>query len=256
MRRMAAAHLPLAAAWLTRGGLHGERREAESRRAMRLIGVGPCNQFFFRLPDGRVLDFMDDIVERLERLAAELRPQSIFVPAFEGGHPDHDGAQLAAVAALRNFRAEAPGGDAGGDDGSVHFINPILYEFPLYNRAGARILKVGQFIPGTTPAGQTPMKLQDRLLKRKLVDNFPSQRAILWPLTGLRGGPMMVHVKGEPYRRVPRDRDYTIRPHPGRLAYEYYTAWRFGDFAEVAARLMKGKIRIDKQDVLDRSGGI
>ena len=237
MRRMAAAHLPLAAAWLTRGGLHGERREAESRQAMRLIGVEPRNQFFFRLPDGRVLDFMDDIIARLQRLAAELQPASVFVPAFEGGHPDHDGAQLAVAAALSRGRSGAGSGAASLKAASV--AAPALYEFPLYNRSGARILKVGQFIPAATPVEQTPMKLQDRLLKRQLVDNFPSQRAILWPLTGIRGGPMMVHVQGEPYRQVPRDRDYAIRPHPGRLAYEFYTAWRFRDFAEVAARMIK-----------------
>ncbi|MCL4474309.1 MAG: PIG-L family deacetylase [Actinobacteria bacterium] len=227
MRRMAAAHLPLAAAWLTRGGLHGDRREAESRCAMRLIGVEPRNQFFFRLPDGKVLDFMDEIVARLGRLVSELRPASVFVPAFEGGHPDHDAAQLAMVLSL-SHQSSGAGADAA----------PALFEFPLYSRAGARILKVGQFIPATTPVERTPMKLSDRLLKRKLVVGcFRSQRSLLWPLTGIRGGPMMVHVQGEPYRRVPRGRDYAIRPHPGRLAYEFYTAWRFGDFAEVAARI-------------------
>ena len=250
MRRLAAAHAPFAALWLTRGGLHGERREAESRRVMRLIGLDPSRQFFLRLPDGHVLDFMDEIVARVGQLIARLEPASVFGPAFEGGHPDHDGAQLAAVAALRlgagAVRAKAAGAETAttgaaeaGKDDALHHISPVLYEFPLYNRAGATILNVGQFIPGTTRIEETPMKLADRLLKRKIVDSFPSQRALLWPLTGIKGGPMMVHVKGEPYRRVPLDRDYTIRPHPGRLAYEFYTAWRFRDFAEVARRVLK-----------------
>ena len=169
MRRLAAAHKQLAAAWLTRGGLHGERREAESRRAMRLIGLDERRQFFFRLPDGRVLDFMDDIVERLELLFAELEPASVFVPAFEGGHPDHDGAQLAAFTALK--RRERKGSrsriSAAAEDNGLTAKNaagisakstavlspgrPVLYEFPLYNRAGTRTLNVGRFIPGTTP---------------------------------------------------------------------------------------------------------
>jgi hypothetical protein len=223
--------MPLAAAWLTRGGLHGDRREAESRRAMELIGVDPHKQFFFRLPDGHAIDFMDDIVVRLVRLLEELQPASVFVPAFEGGHPDHEASQLAAAAALGRL------GQRQGETGEGRLSQPTLYEFPLYHRDGAKILKVGEFIPGTTAIEQTPMKLKDRLLKHKLASTFSSQRTIIWPLTGLKGGPMMVHVKGEPYRRVPRDRDYTVRPHPGRLAYEYYLPGRFSRFAAAAQKI-------------------
>lgn len=219
MRRLVAARLPVAAVWLTRGGLHGDRREAESRQAMELIGVDPSSQYFLRLPDGHVLDNLEDVVTRLSRLLRKLRPASVFVPAFEGGHPDHDTAQLAAALAIRRMS---------------HIQHPTLYEFPLYSRSGAMLLRVGEFIPGTTEIRQTPVKLRDRLLKRRLAVTFRSQRAIIWPLTGLRGGPMMVHVKGEPYRRVPASRDYTVRPHPGRLAYEFYTSERFQHFAGIA----------------------
>jgi len=232
MRRLAEARQPVAAAWLTRGGLHGGRREAESRQAMKLIGVDSRNLFFFRLVDGHALDFIEEIVTRLERLFSELRPASIFVPAFEGGHPDHDAVQLAAAAALSRLSRQQK---ITGEDRLPH---PMLLEYPLYTRAGAKLLKVGSFIPANVPTKQTPMKLKDRLFKRKVAITFSSQRAILWPLTGLRGGPMMVHVKGEPYRRVPRDRDYTMRPHRGRLAYEYFTRARFPRFAAVAARLL------------------
>lgn len=218
MRRLVAARLPVAAVWLTRGGLHGDRREAESRRAMELIGVDPSSQHFLRLPDGHALDSLEDIIVRLSSLLRRLKPASIFVPAFEGGHPDHDTVQLAAAAAVMRTGQR-----------------PDIYEFPLYNRADARLLKVGEFISGTTEIRQTPVKLRDRLLKRRLAVIFRSQRAIIWPLTGLKGGPMMVHVKGEPYRRVPASRDYTVRPHPGRLAYEFYTSERFQHFAAVAA---------------------
>jgi len=261
MRRLAAAHRPLSAAWLTRGGLNGERREAESRRAMQLIGVPASNQFFFRLPDGHALDFLEEIAGRLERLIIKLRSASIFVPAWEGGHPDHDTVQLAAAIALRRLASDAetsaqneslPVAESPSfaESPPVATSPPALYEFPLYSRGGARLLNVGRFIPansqkdsgGRTPAIQptpseiklTPMKLKDRLFKRKLAANFRSQRAVIWPLTGLRGGPMMVHLKGEPYSEVPPGRDYTKRPHPGRLFYEYYTATRFRDFAAAA----------------------
>jgi len=223
MRRLAAARLPVAAVWLTRGGLHGDRREAESRRAMDLIGVDSSSQYFLRLPDGRALDNLEDIIVRLSRLLRRLKPASVFVPAFEGGHPDHDTAQLAAAVAIRRT--------------AHHSHKPTLYEFPLYNRAGVKPLRVGEFMPGTTAIRQTPLKLKDHLLKQRLAGIFKSQRALVWPLTGLRGGPMLMHTKGEPYRLVPASRDYTVRPHAGRLAYEYYTLERFPHFAAIAASI-------------------
>lgn len=248
MRRLVAARLPVTAVWLTCGGLHGKRREAESRRAMELIGLDPREQIFFRLPDGQVVDFLDEIVVRLARLFGKIRPASIFVPAFEGGHPDHDAAQLAAAAALNRIggnRMGSSSGVSGNYENTTtgaheHWQQPRLYEFPLYHRVNTKLLKVGEFIPAAVPVERTPMKLKDRLLKRKLAGVFSSQRLILRPLVGLRGGAMMMHLQGEPYRAVSRDRDYTIRPHLGRLAYEYYTPRRFCDFSEAVRSVNAG----------------
>ncbi len=243
MRRLVSAGAPIMVVWLTRGGLRGDRREAESRRAMELIGVKPGNLLFFRLPDGHLLDFLDDITLRLEKLFKRMKPASLFVPAFEGGHPDHDAVQLAAAAAIGRLGGQARNMRQFPSVRESQTPPPALYEFPLYHRANAGFLKVGEFLPGAESAEQgfveqTSMKLTDRLMKRKLVIAFRSQRLILWLLTGLKGGPMMVHMKGEPYRRVPSGRDYTVRPHQGRLAYEYYTPVRFKRFAEAAARVI------------------
>ena len=220
IRRLTDEHGQVACAWLTRGGLGGREREAESPRAVETLGVGRNSLFFFRLPDGKALDYLDEIVNRLTRLLVKLRIVSVFVPAFEGGHPDHDTAQLALALSIRLL----PGGIS-------------LYEFPLYNRYHTRLFRVGEFIPDTASTTRwTSMKLRDRLLKRKLSHFFASQRLILVPLLGLKGGPMMLHLKGEPFRRVPVGRDYRRRPHAGRLAYEYFTRYRFGQFAEKVRR--------------------
>ncbi|MFA6002305.1 MAG: PIG-L family deacetylase [Thermoleophilia bacterium] len=220
----------VSAAWVTRGGLHGGRREAESRRAMDILGVHPQRLHFFRLPDGRVLEHTDEVISRLTRLIQRLKPASVFVPAFEGGHPDHDAVQLAAAEAIRRC---VP--DSSGDRS-----RPQLYEFPLYNRRAARFLSVGELMPEAVPTLRTAVKLKDRLIRRKLMVTFRSQRLILWPLLGLKGGPMMLHAGGEPYRCVPLDRDYSVRPHPGRLAYEFYTPVRFARFAKTAGLLRPG----------------
>ena len=100
-------------------------------------------------------------------------------------------------------------------------------------------MAVGRFIPDTIPGRETRLKLEDRLMKRKLAAVYRSQRAIMMPLLALRGGPMMVHLQGEPYRRVPPERDYSVRPHPRRLAYEFYTRRRFAGFTAVAASVLR-----------------
>ncbi|MFA5801287.1 MAG: PIG-L family deacetylase [Thermoleophilia bacterium] len=223
----------VSAVWVTRGGLHGGKREAESRRAMDILGVDPQRQHFFRLADGRALDYADEVISRLTRLILRLKPASVFVPAFEGGHPDHDIVQLAAAEAIRR----------GAVDKSGARRRPALYEFPLYNRCATRFISVGEFIPDATPTLRTAVKLRDRLIRRKLMITFRSQRPITWPLLGFKGGPMMLHHAGEPYRRVPAERDYAVRPHPGRLAYEFYTPVRFGRFAEKAALLQAERRR-------------
>lgn len=214
LRRLAAGRAPVICAWLTRGGLGAREREAESVRAMAILGIPRDDLYFFRLPDGGVLDHLDEIVGRLKRLMQGRDFRSVFVPAFEGGHLDHDTAQLAVALALK----EQPGA-----------IN--LFEFPLYNRYETRLLRVGEFIPDATPVRWTPVKFRDRLLKRKLSRVFASQRRLTLPLLGVKGGPLLLHRRGEPFRRVPPERDYTRRPHQGRLGYEYYTRRRFQDFA-------------------------
>lgn len=225
-------------AWLTRGGLHGDRREFESRRAMELLGVSRERLYFFRLPDGRAIDYLPELVVRLKRLIGRLEPASVFVPEFEGGHIDHDTAQLAAAAAIRRLGIGLSARD-GALPQPVPGPPPTLYEFPLYNRFATSLLSVGRFIPGGAQMQITPMKLSDRLMRRKLVLTYPSQRWLLWPLMALRGGPMMLHISGEPYRRVLPDRDYTHRPHHGRLAYEFYTTRRFAAFAAAAEAVMR-----------------
>ncbi|MDA8166379.1 MAG: PIG-L family deacetylase [Actinomycetota bacterium] len=218
MRRLARRG-PVAVLWLSQGGLGGPRRPAESVRSMDIIGVPRRNLFFLRLPDNRLLDYLPEIVERLRRLFSRWQPASVFVPAFEGGHQDHDTAQLAAALALAR-------------PGLQSRRQPRLYEFPLYRRRAGRLLAVGSLLEDpAAPVQQTPVELRDRLLKQKLARVYASQRLIVYPLLAIKGGPMMLHPRGEPYREVPPGRDYTAPPHPGRPAYEYYTRRRFGRFA-------------------------
>lgn len=237
MRRLMRTGGPVRAAWLTRGGMKGERRQSESRKAMELLGVEPENLIFFGLPDGHLLDYLEDIIPRLMGLLERHRPASVFVPAYAGGHQDHDTVQLAGAVAIRRLQeAEhyAPGPAVGRSR------DITLYEFPLYHRFGSRILSVGELIPGGDyPVLRTPLKLRDRLLKQRLARIYKSQRLILYPLLGIKGGPAMLHRDGEPYRQVPPDRNYERPPHPGRLAYEYFTGRRFDKFSRKASKVIR-----------------
>lgn len=222
MRRLAAAGGKPGAVWLTRGGLGGSRREEESRRAMALLGLDPANLRFFRLPDCGSLEHVEAIVGRLRAIFLQARPATVCVPAFEGGHPDHDVAQLAAAVALAETGQPA-----------------TLLEFPLYHRHQNRFLKAGEFLPGPPESLYAPLGLRDRLLKKRLTMLYQSQWPVLLPLLALKGGPMLLHPRGEPYRLVPAGRDYTQPPHEGRLAYEFYTRVRFSRFRGVAERISR-----------------
>lgn len=221
MRRLARQG-QLTALWLTQGGLGAARRRQESVAAMDILGVPRRRLLYMRLPDNHLLDFLPEIAERLRRLLYRLRPASVFVPAYEGGHQDHDTVQLAAALALARLEPESG-------------WQPRLYEFPLYHWRPGSLPAVGRLPEvAAASAGQTPLKLQDRLLKQKLARVYASQRLILYPLLAIKGGPMMLHLSGEPYRLVPAGRDYTQPPLAGRPAYEYFMFRRFRRFAAAA----------------------
>lgn len=220
MRRRAAAGAEVSAVWLTVGGLGGRQREAESRRAMELLGIGSDRLYCLRLPDGRAVCHLDEIIHRLEALFQRLRPAAVFVPAYEGGHPDHDAAQLAAAIALARTGLKAD-----------------LCEFPLYHRYRSRFLTVGEFLPGPPEPSYTRLGLKERLLKKKMAGLYESQRPVMPALLSFRGGPLLLHPRGEPWRPVPAGRDYRQRPHGGRLAYEFYTRVRFRGFQAAVERL-------------------
>ena len=144
---------------------------------------------------------------------------TVYVPAYEGGNPDHDAVNLAAALALR----ARPG--------------LRVLEFPLYRR-GAHGLDVQSPVASakTPPEPFDVLTLtdQDLALRRALARANRSQLAVsLAPLLTLarwagRG-------RAEPARPLPAH-DYARPPHPGRLLYELYTPWRFAAWAVAAGR--------------------
>jgi N-acetylglucosamine malate deacetylase 2 len=125
-----------------------------------------------------------------------LRPPSLVVHPYEGGHPDHDAAALAAHAAVALLRAR---GERA----------PVLLEMSSYHGTHGRLV-TSEFLPRPERAVRS-ITLSDaqRSAKREALGCFASQRPVLEQFP----------VATESFRLAPRY-DFTQPPHPGRLYYE------------------------------------
>lgn len=114
-------------AYLTDGGYGGqpvERRRHESLRVLRRLGVPPERAHFIGeqqgLPDGGLHSHLDRAYSALEALLARIGAlDGLHVPAWEGGHQDHDAVHLLGLALAVQ-----------------HTWTGSLRQFPLYHGAG------------------------------------------------------------------------------------------------------------------------
>jgi LmbE family N-acetylglucosaminyl deacetylase len=125
-----------------------DRRNAESVSALASLGVTDVT--FFPLPDGRVVEHLDEVT--IDGDADEVGGL-----AFEGGHQDHDASHLVAVAFARSRGIDA-------------------YEVPLYNGAGMP----GPFFRVMHPIGEgwerRRIALSDAWRSIALIRFYKSQR--------------------------------------------------------------------------------
>ncbi|MBS1266405.1 MAG: Diacetylchitobiose deacetylase [Candidatus Woesearchaeota archaeon] len=100
------------------GKKEAEQRKKETIEALTLIGVKKKNIIFFEYDD---LGFIFEIdikkeLTRLKKQIQKIKPDIIYVHAYEGGHIDHDATHLMVVEVVNNLRDK-----------------PKLYEFIEYN---------------------------------------------------------------------------------------------------------------------------
>jgi LmbE family N-acetylglucosaminyl deacetylase len=182
--------------WARHGSRHVyaelRRREAEAASAIiELRNVHFC--------DG-VVD--QDLFRSLEHaqgwlcaVLAEVRPEALLVPAFEGGHPDHDAASL--LGCIAGKIASLP-----------------VWEFPLYHRStdGALVNQQFHALTGGEVVIQPTAEEWDK--KLRMFGEYVSQREVLQ------------HFLSETETFRPQAAyDYSAPPHPGVLNYE---AWQWG----------------------------
>lgn len=105
LRQAALQKRPIQAVWLTDGGWGGQdttARRAESIGVLTLLGLDPTGLHFcgeeWSIPDGDLYLQLDAVVSRLiERFGTADAGGDLLMPAWEGGHHDHDASHLAGI---------------------------------------------------------------------------------------------------------------------------------------------------------------
>ncbi len=174
--------------WQRRGrAARAERRWREAKRAAAALGLTMLARPI--LPTRSLKDHLDATLERIGRAARETAATMLWVPAYEGGHQDHDVASFLAA----RLRRQLP-----------------VWEFSEYHFAGGRVASQ-RFI---APSGEeTELTLNDgeQGEKRRLLALYRSERGNL----GYVGCDREVF-------RPQVDYDYARPPHSGRTFYQRF----------------------------------
>ena len=208
--RFVAEGVRVTCVFLTNGegnGCTAATRNEESRRALASLGV--TNVHFGDLPDGSLVEHLDDAIARLESIDAD----EIWTLAYEGGHQDHDAAHIAAltVAQQRGIRC---------------------IEFPLYHGFHSLgLFRVCAPLPGKYT--RWPVSMRDAWRTTRLVRFYRSQRRtwlgllpfVIWRLFIVR----RVVTRDASVERV------NARPHDGALFYERRFGFPYERFSAAAA---------------------
>lgn len=200
---------PVHCLWLTDGGYNGqdiERRNGESARILSRLGVPRAHMHFvgaeWKVPDGELHAELDAVVARLlARFGGLARGAELLVPAWEGGHQDHDATHLAGLALAGAGLADAR-------------------QYSLYHGKGLKgpWFRVLSPLAENGPIEIIPTSLSQRLGHAIRCLGYPSQWksfAGLLPFYVLR----MLRRDAFALQRIDPSR-VAGRPHAGALLYE------------------------------------
>ena len=207
--------------FLTDGGFGGAdptTRNEESRHVLGALGV-PASDIRFLgsdhgLLDGQLSVLLPDSFAYLKKAAEEFGlPDFIYIPAWEGGHQDHDAAHILGIAAAEFWNAR-----------------DRLRQFSLYNadRCGLRpyrvlapIVKNGPVEALSIPVARRMRHLRLCLCYRSQMKTFAGLLPFVAAHYALRGVQNLQEVSSS---RVHE------RPHEGILLYERFQKTSFADF--------------------------
>lgn len=194
--------------YLTDGGYLGQdvaARESESLAVLARLGVPASSVVFLGrqhgFPDGALHRHLERAEASLQALFAEVgEPDVMYLPAWEGGHQDHDAGHLLGISAAKP--------------------TVELRQFPLYQGAGLP----GPFFRVMTPLAENGQSVRrvasfrERARQMGICLSFPSQWKTWIGLTPF----VLLHlVMDGGFHLQPVDPARTLaKPHPGRLLYE------------------------------------
>jgi LmbE family N-acetylglucosaminyl deacetylase len=178
------------------------RRRAEAEAAARALGLSRIADD--GLPSRRLRHALAAAHARLLAAVDECAADTLWVPAYEGAHADHDCANALACAAAQARPALA------------------VWEFAEYTNAGGRA-RANTFADAGTAAGaagggEVTIDLEDENEGRWKTEMLALYRSEAFNLRHVTGGR---EVFRERFRPLPAH-DYARPPHPGRLFYERY----------------------------------
>lgn len=174
-------------------------RRRELQQALAVAGVGADRVLQLDVPDQEAALQLPKLVHRLTTLMRGLRPHLLVTHGYEGGHPDHDAAALAARLAVRRLEHERAGAP------------PALAEMLSYHREEDHLV-ADRFLPAETDRWTVMLRLtpRERRLRRQMLDTFASQSETLGQL---------LDRAWERYRPAPHY-DFRQPPQAGPLHYE------------------------------------
>lgn len=210
--------------WLTDGGWGGqsiERRCEESRRVLESLDVAVEDMLFagaeLGIPDGGLHHRIDQAMGWLAaRFAAMPAGTPLWIPAWEGGHPDHDAAHL-----------------AGHELARALCVEPRQYS--LYHGKGlpGPWFRVLSPIEENGPCESVAVGFAERL---RCVGHCLRYRSQWKSFVGLLPFYSLAMLKPQPFVLQTADwRRTAERPHAGPLLYERRGGPSWDEFARITA---------------------
>lgn len=191
-------------AFLTDGRDKG--RDKESREVLGRLGIPEADLHFpgssHHFVDGHLVEYLERALDAIRAILTGLsEPPLLLVPAWEGGHADHDATHLIGLALAHEQKLEHR-----------------AWQFPIYHGKGlpGPLFRVMAPLAENGPILDLPCRLHLRHLALCL--RYRSQWAVLLGLT-----PQLLWrvVSRTPIRLQPLTRRaWTTRPHVGRLLHE------------------------------------
>jgi LmbE family N-acetylglucosaminyl deacetylase len=214
-------------AYLTDGGWGGQsvrRRIDESLAVLARLGVPSSDVHFVgaerSIPDGALPNHMQSAYEAVKRVVGE-SDLRIYTTAWEGGHQDHDACHAIATRL------------------ALHHGVTEVYQFPLYNAAGARppLFNVMSALQANGCTEARMLTWSERASFLRNAFSYPSQWKTwlgLLPFATLR-----LLTEGRIIRQQVQGSRLHKRPHEGPLLYERRGHGKFAQIEQCVAAFMK-----------------